>query len=307
MKVARSAHPVLLGALVLVLAACSRESPAPSAEGETAAGPAPADGTSLDELARLGADVRARSAIRFALADFVKPVMDGDAGIDPYQAPLFYRELSSHDDATHPPELFGRVERGGDGLLRADFEHPAVYFERSTALVAGEERDRIAFAWFFAGDAPGELSPQGLRITFGADGPPAFFEVLGDSSGLDLVFATDPVEDASLAEHGGVLDGRAFALERALDGEPAAANTVVAGLTATGPMALGPFVYLGRTSHDVLDVHCRCEPSRADEIRQNVEYELIPLAELRELGLDPPAWPDAPLEMRLRLAEGREG
>jgi hypothetical protein len=54
-------------------------------------------------------------------------------------------------------------------------------------------------------------------------------------------------------------------------------------------------------------LHCRCEPSRVDAIRANVEYELVPLEELRALGVEPPAWPAARLDERLRVPAEREG
>jgi hypothetical protein len=285
-----------LGATALVLAsiACDR--------GDGVA--KPAEEGSPASTASHAAEVRARAGVRFARADFLKPAMESDADLDPYQAPLFYRELASDDEPTHPPGLFGRVGREADGLLRVDFERPAVYFERSTAHVGGAERARLAFAWFHAGPMPGEPVGQGVRVTLGADGLPTAYEVLRDSSGLDVLFAALPLEKAVSEQLGGPLAGRAFAVERALDAAP---GVVVAGLAETGQMALGPFLYLGRESTDVLGLHCRCEPSRVDAVRASVEYELVPLAELRALGVEPPAWPAARLEECLRLPAEREG
>jgi hypothetical protein len=251
------------------------------------------------------AEIRARAGLRFGLVDFLKPEMETDAGLDPYLAPLFHRELAGPDDPTHPADLCGRVERDADGLLRVDPSRPAVYFERGTARVAGVKREVLAFLWFHAAELPGELAPQGVRVTLDPDGLPATFEVLRDSTGLDVVYVTRRVEDAARERFGAPLAGRELAVERALDAAP---RTVVAGVSETGPMMLGPYLYLGRGATDVLALHCRCEPARSETVRGNVEYALVPVAELDALGVERPAWPAAGIDERLRLPDaGADG
>lgn len=157
---------------------------------------------------------------------------------------------------------------------------PVVYVHTGSAEIRGERYEQRTYLW----KAP---SAQGVRMTLGRDGFPAIYEVLADSSGARPVFVTETLEGAAVGEFGDPLEGRRFAVERAVDETP---DVVVAGILEPGPMPLGPFVYLTREARDIAAVICRCTDSRVETVAANLEYELRPIDDLDLSGLAVPPW-----------------
>lgn len=212
-----------------------------------------------EDVEALRADLRARHLAEFACADLFKPAMDV-ADFDPYQAPLVYVECAPPGD---PPR---------DDALSARSSSPTVYYREDPGSGDGERPRRLVVAWFVPASGGPEL--QALRTTFDRLGRPALVEVMGDRTGRSVVYAAKSLEAAAVARLGEP-EPWAFALSERL--HPSA---VLVGTFEDGPMAMGPYVYHGAGAADVWTLHCRCEPTRAREIRELVEYELRPLEEL---------------------------
>jgi len=248
----RGASPTRLSAVLAVaLAACA------SPELDEPALP------STQVTADSRADLDARHRAEFQRADLFKPAMDA-ADLDPYQAPLVYVECDSGDA--------GELEPTRDDALSARAASPAVYFREEPASPDGVRPRAITFAWFVPTDDGARL--QGLRTTFGAGGRPALVEISADRTGAAVLYAARSLERAAAERLGEPLPDE-FALTARL-----APHQVLVGTFEDGPMAMGPYLYHGAGSTDVWNLHCRCEPTRAHEIRELVEYRLRPLAEL---------------------------
>lgn len=235
--------------------------------------------------------LRARTGTRFAVADFLKPRMDGPAELDPYLAPLIYLE------APHAAPL-GSAFVDGEGRLNVDASRPAVYWADRIVRLAERERRQLTFVWFRDVHPP---RAQGVRLTFDGDGFPVITEVLADDSGRRILYVTHGLEARAAEAFGDPLPGRSFAIEGAEDGG------VLAGSVGSAPRPLGPYVYQARDANDVTTIHCRCSPTQAGEIREMIEYELVPLEALDGVwpaegdpGFAPP---DSPARV-LRLPPG---
>jgi len=163
-----------------------------------------------------------------------------------------------------------------------------VYLHSGSVEILGERHEQRTYLWELPATLKAEApSAQGVRMTLGRDGFPAIYEVLTDSSGARLIFVTETLEGAAAGEFGDPLEGRRFAIERAVDETP---DVVVAGILEPGPMPLGPFLYLTRESLDVAAVICRCMESRVETVAENLGYELRPIEDLDLSGLALPAW-----------------
>jgi hypothetical protein len=208
-------------------------------------------------------ELYSRSDETFRSALLWKPAVDEGSGAVFDLAPLLLQESETPD------------------LDRA----PAVLATESTVEIGGGPCRQLTYSWRYPSFV------QGVRMTLGADGFPAIFEVLHDSSGARVVFVASSLEEAASAEFGDPLPGRSFAIERSTAETP---GIVVAGTLEPGPAPLGPFVYLSAGEHDVIALICRCTPSRVETVLDSSEY---PLA---TAGDGPPAEGGGPEEL-LRL------
>lgn len=241
--------------------------------------------------------IYARTDLELSVADFFKPNPQTTEAIDVYQALLLLQEVA--DSAAFPDaDSFGAVTNT-DGRPRIDRDHPTVYFSESTATVNGREHDQMSFIWLYSLDtstSEESLAAQGLRLTYDSTGSPAIMEVLADETGLQLVFVSRHLEESARLELGPPLPGRRYSVEQSIEEAP---GIVVAGVLEDSPEPMGPVVYLRAGSREVSTVLCRCMPSQARHIRQTLEYELVPMERLGELGVEAPVW-SATLQ-RLRL------
>jgi len=293
-RVSRSALPTLLSALALY--GCG-ETADPGDMPTNEAGPDAA-------LAPLTAgDVRARTRDTFVRADWLKPRMEGAAELDPYLAPLVYLEVLPADGAPPSPTLPGALCVSASGELTVAAETPTIYFHDGRARIGAADHRQLSFVWFRTPRGADRPSAQGLRITFDSSGFPAISEVLADSSGLSVHYVSDALEGAALEAFGAPLPGCVFAVER---GDADDERAVVAGTLSDAPAPMGPYAYQPSGTNDLSSLHCRCSPTQADEIREAIEYELVPLATLDGIwpGAGTPGFgpPDA-AALRLRLPE----
>jgi len=227
-------------------------------------------GAALDDAGRRALYERADRM--FATARLWKPAAGTPEDAAAPLAPLLIEEAVGDDPPTTPP---------------------AVHRGTSTVTIHGRDYARESYTWRDPATASGL---QGIRLTLGSDGFPAVYEVLADSSGAHVIFVSTSVESAAVAEFGGPVPGRRFAVERPVSEAP---GVVVVSEIEPGPTPLGPFVYLSRATHDVHTLICRCMPAQVQEILDSRDYPLRP----RDLGA--PVFPagNEGLERRLRLPE----
>jgi len=169
------------------------------------------------------------------------------------------------------------------------------------------------------GGVPGQpvagFALQGVRMTLGSAGRPVVWEVLADSSGVEVIFVSRSLESAALAEFGKPLAGRRYSVEPGVKESP---NVVVARVIEDGPIAMGPMVYLSAGSRSVSTLICRCMAAQAKQLVESRNYELasVPVGfadpgltrAKAQIGSRPAFWPgdeqsDGRIEKCLRLPE----
>lgn len=248
----------------------------------------------------------------------LRPQAPAELPFDVYLAPMIVQEVPIESPAS--TAMFGVLALGEDGRAAVRAEQAVVYFTRSRASIGGEEREQLAFVWWYPDARPGALRAQGVRMTLGKSGVPILWEVLSDPSGARLVFVSESLEDLARAHHGEPLSGRRFSVERPLEEAP---NVVVARAISNGGTPLGPFVYLEAATRAARTLLCRCSPAEFDTLAGETLFELRSLASLAELGLAKETWsaelpvlagaplPEATedadprwLELNLRLPQG---
>jgi hypothetical protein len=155
-----------------------------------------------------------------------------------------------------------------------------VYYDRSHVDVGGRAAEQWTYLW-----SDPDSSVQGIRMTLQADGFPATYEVLRDTSGARPVFVSTTLETEAADRLGPPLPGRRFSIEPSVEKTP---RVVVPGVLEPGPMPLGPFVYLTKKTNDVASVVCRCMPSQVESVLGSSEYKLEPLGDSLERFDRPP-------------------
>jgi hypothetical protein len=257
-----------------------------------------------------------RATNEFAEACFFKPAEAKTNDLAFTLAPLILQEVNGAPEPLFRPDRFGTLSLS-NGLLALDRSRPAIYWQADTVRLKGKEHVRFAYVWCYALGASGQgesaLALQGIRITLNSAGQPVIWEVLADSSGAELIFVSQSLEAAALAEFGKALPTRRYAIERSVEEAP---NVVVARVIDDGPVAMGPFVYLSADTRTVSTLICRCMPAQAKKLLATSAYDLLPfpataaqplLTQAKVLVREPTAfWPgdqqrDVRLEHCLRL------
>jgi len=70
------------------------------------------------------------------------------------------------------------------------------------------------------------------------------------------------------------LPGRRFCVERSLKETP---HVIVARWIDDGPLPMGPILYVGAGTHNILTIACRCMPTQARRLVSQEFYNLITL------------------------------
>lgn len=217
-------------------------------------------------------EIYSRATNRFAEAFFYKPNKSTNTDFAFDLAPLLIQEAGAADKASR--ESFGALTLPHRGLS-LDHSRPAIYWAVDSAQISGGVHTRVTYMWCYAIDPSAtnhaSLPLQGVRITFNSAGQPAVWEILGDTSGAELVFVSQSLERAAAAEFGQPLPGRRYSVERGVDKAP---RVVVPRVIDDGPMPMGPIVYLRAASHDVSTLICRCMAAQVEKLLDTRAFEL---------------------------------
>jgi hypothetical protein len=199
-------------------------------------------------------------------------------------APLIIQSLAS----TNASELWR------DAVTTA-LGRPAVAAGTNATTIHGQTVPQYYYVWNYPTPShPAAATQQGIRITLNSAGAPVIWEVLGDSSGADVIYVARSIEVLAQAEFGSPEPDRKFSVEQSLARAP---RTVVANVIDDGPVLMGPIVYLETATRDVAALICRCMPAQFEQLLGQREY-------LLQLMAAPPGatnFPAAALESRLRL------
>lgn len=222
-------------------------------------------------------EIMERAKREFQKARFYKPVKGDSSNIECKLAPLIVEEFdlvrSLEINTLVNPRIIDETSP-----LRPD----TVYFYTGTISDGNKKLDEVAFVWWYekpAGCIPWPLSAslltRGVRIVLDDDGMPILWEALTDPSGPRIVFVSQAVELAAKQQVGEPLPGRSFSIERSHDDVSA---IIVAGILDDGPVQMGPYVYVDASPQRAIStIHCRCSPSRFNEVVETFEYTLQPL------------------------------
>jgi len=275
------------------------------------------------------AEIYQRATNEFAEACFFKPAEPKTNDLAFSLAPLILQEVRGGKKPLPSLDWFDTPSLS-NGALGLDLSRPAIHWQADTVQLKGKEHLRFSYVWCYSTRARGSkrgqrtdnLSPghaesglpcQGIRITLNSAGQPVVWEVLADSSGMELIFVSQNLEAAAVAEFGKPPPGRRYAIERGVDEAP---NVIVARVIDDGPVALGPIVYLSAGTRAVSTLICRCMPAQAKRLLGTSTYDLLPfqaapaespLTQARALARERTAfWPGDPssdrrLEHCLRL------
>ncbi len=217
-----------------------------------------------------------RATNEFAQAHFFKPAELPTADLSCTLAPMIVAEVRGQTGLAHPQEQFGTLSRS-NGVLTVDTSRPAVYVGSDTVQRKQTAYAQLIYLWVYAGEAlgpsPSALGLQGVRITLDSSGQPGIWEVLTEHSGAELLFVSQRLETAALAEFGKPLPGRRYAIERSRSEVPL---VVVARVLDDAPAVMGPMVYLSAGTHDASTLICRCMPAQVKALVGTSTYTLVP-------------------------------
>jgi hypothetical protein len=225
----------------------------------------------------------------FADAEFFKPAETKTNELTFTLAPLILQQVNVGKEPFSQPDGFGTLNVSNATPV-LDGSRTAVYWEADIVQIRGNAHARFSYVWCYSaglyeskrgqgrnsvspGQAESGLPLQGIRITLNAAGQPVIWEVLADSSGAELLFVSQTLEAAALAEFGKPLPGRRHAIERSVEEAP---NAIVARVIDNGPVAMGPIVYLSAGTRAVSTLICRCMPAQARRLLATGTYELVP-------------------------------
>jgi hypothetical protein len=234
-------------------------------------------------------EIYQRATNEFAEAVFFKPREPRTPDLSFSLAPLILQEVHATKQPLSLPDRFGTLCVSNRAPV-LDPSHPAIYWQTDAVQIKEKAFTRLAYLWCYgasplepalgpstSGTATGQveraLPLQGIRITLNSAGQPGIWEVLADSSGAKLFFASQNLEAAALAEFGQPLPGRRFAVERSMEAAP---DVIVARVIDDSPVAAGPIVYLGSGTRSVSTLICRCMPAQANKLVATSTYELLP-------------------------------
>jgi hypothetical protein len=265
------------------------------------------------------AEIYERVSLAFTNAILFKPVEGALTNSLAFKlAPLIIQETATGDGETvlRRDRLVGLTDAEGHAAI--DKTKPIIYAHEGAVTIHGQPHAQVTFFWRYAAEADAisglEAAVQGVRITLDADGFPAVWEVLADSSGAALIFVAQSVETTAAREFGSPFPGRRFAVERAAVEQP---TVVVARVIEDGPVPMGPIVYVAAESRQISTVICRCMPSQARRLTEESRYyELVSVQYCcseslcskasRQTGVKAAVWPYEPvsqcqMEQCLRL------
>ena len=222
-------------------------------------------------------EIYQRETNEFACAAYFKPAETRTSTneLSFTLAPLILQQVSVAQEPPSPPDRFGAVSIS-NGTPVLDLSRPAIYWESDTVQVSGGPHARFFYLWCYSPGPQAALPLQGIRLTLNSDGQPVIWEVLAEGSGAKVIFISQKLEAAALAEFGKPLPGRRYVIERRVDTSPA---VIVARVIDDGPIPMGPIVYLSAGTRQVSTLICRCMPAQARKLLTTRTYDLLPFQE----------------------------
>ena len=239
--------------------------------------------------------IRLRTTDNFDVVSLFKPIhpkIPNSLGFDIYMAPLIIQEIPP-GGAGDMTDRFGFVTADSSGRLHIDSTRPVVYYSQSYVDLGGSVYQQISYLWCYDRgntDCFGKnmgITVQGIRMTMDGTGSPEITEVLDDTSNHRILYVYTTLEETAVNVFGKPLPGRAYSIERNQEDLP---DAVVARVVERGPEPSGPFVYIQSCSHDITTLLCRCENTQFLDIGEDILYELLPIEELKNVGINNTTW-----------------
>lgn len=214
------------------------------------------------------AKVCARTATAFDLGLYYKPGEHGMTGLERAVVPLIVDQADSRKPG--PETLICTPNAAGECLSRS----ATVYSATSGVTIGGHAFDQVLYVWFYH-SPDGGVVVRGVRVVVGPDGFPMLWEALSPDGPARVFFVSRALEELAARQHGSQTSPRRFAVERDVARAP---GVVVARVLDDGPVAIGPWVYLGRPpAREIVTVLCRCMPSQVSEFVRTMKYDLQPI------------------------------
>lgn len=239
-------------------------------------------------------EIYQRATNEFACAEYFKPAetRTGTNELSFALAPLILQQVNHTQELPTLPDRFGTLS-DINGALVLDRSRPAIYWQADSVQVKGKAHARFSYVWCYSlgnqgsehGPGTNNASPsraetalplQGIRITLSSAGQPVIWEVMADSSSAKLLFVSQSLEAAAVAEFGRPLPGRRYAIERSSESAP---DVIVARVIDDSPVPTGPIVYLSAATRQVSTLICRCMPAQARKLLATGTYILLPFQE----------------------------
>ena len=239
--------------------------------------------------------IRLRTTDNFDVVSLFKPIhpkIPNSLGFDIYMAPLIIQEIPP-GGAGDMTDQIGFVTADSSGHLHIDSARPVVYYSQSYVDLGGSVYQQISYLWCYDRgntDCFGKnmgITVQGIRMTMDGTGSPEITEVLDDTSNHRILYVYTTLEEAVVNAFGKPLPGREYSIERNQEDLP---DVVVARVVERGPESSGPFVYIQSCSHDITTLLCRCENTQFLDIEEDILYELLPIEELKDVGINDMTW-----------------
>ena len=266
-------------------------------------GCAPAKKSTSSPSAKLRRAAYERVDRVFQKAVFYKPAEDTVTQKYSKLAPLIVQAVPDAAAAGPLPGRIAAIKADPSSKPFFNISRPTIYTDVSRATLDGRDYEQVVYVWWYSPNTT-EMSSariddssspwRGYRLTLDSEGFPIIWEVLGNESGLAVIFVSKTLEEAAKKTFGLPLDERRFSIEQSVKARP---NVVVARILDDGPQPMGPFVYLSAEYQTVTTLICRCMPSQVHDFVDNISYELQPLARLGELGSSGLVWPASALDL----------
>ncbi len=221
--------------------------------------------------------IQDRALEHFSQAIFYKPNEPKDFSFDIALAPLIVQEVKSPLDTVPRIAPYPIPDRE----RKTPPPPHSVTVQKRTARMSTKanpvERQYVYtdFFWRFPGHRKlgKETIPEsrGVRVISTTENMPLVWQVLDNRDGPTVLYVSTELEKAAAEQFGPPLSGRKYSIERGLDEKP---NVVVARVIESGPVPMGPYVYLSADDQSVTSIVCRCMSSQVNEFVETKYYDL---------------------------------
>src|ERR1039458_5092678 len=151
---------------------------------------------------QMRAEIYQRATNEFAEADFYKPAESKTNDLASSLTPLILQEVKGGKEPLSRADRFGALSLS-NGVLVLDRSHSAIYWQADNVQLHGRTHLRVSYLWCYAlapadqyAGPPG-LPLQGIRVTLNSASQPVIWEVLADSSGAEVIYASQSLQAAA--------------------------------------------------------------------------------------------------------------